>query len=52
MKWWNGTMTGMVEWNSEMDGVANYNCIVEYLCVTVVLRGQTAFSSASAALID
>ena len=35
----------MVEWNSGMDGVANYNCI-EYLCVTVVSRGQTAFSSA------
>ena len=35
----------MVEWNSGMDGVANYNCI-EYLCVTVISRDQTAFSSA------
>ena len=35
----------MVEWNSGMDGVANYNHI-EYLCVTVVSCGQTAFSSA------
>ena len=45
---WNGGMerwTGMVEWNSGMDGVANYNHI-EYLCVTVVSRGQIAFSSA------
>ena len=35
----------MVEWNSGMDGVANYNCI-EYLCVMVVSHGQTAFSLA------
>ena len=33
----------MVEWNSGMDGVTNYNRI-EYLCVTVVLRGQTLLS--------
>ena len=37
--------TGMVEWNGVMDGVANYNRI-EYLCVMVVSRGQTAFSLA------
>ena len=35
----------MVEWNSGMDGVANYNRI-EYLCVTVVSCSQAAFSSA------
>ena len=34
MEWWNG----IVEWN----GIANYICI-EYLCVTVVSRGQTLF---------
>ena len=48
LEWWNGIVewnSGMVEWNNGMANVANYNCI-EYLCVMVVLCGQTAFSSA------